>query len=104
MSLNRSEQMVFDYVQAHAEERRFWEYKVQAVAAGAVEEHAAAAELERELWSYFEERSRVASPFRELAAQGLRRVSLRNLAELWLRLWTAPRPKRKAQPEVFGVE
>ena len=102
MSLNPIEQMVFNYVEAHAEERRFWENKVRTAAAGAADEHAAAVELERELWGYFEERSRVAPPFRELAArQGLRRTSLRNLAELWLRLWTPPRPRRTAPPENF---
>ncbi|HTQ30539.1 MAG TPA: hypothetical protein VMI53_04960 [Opitutaceae bacterium] len=102
MSLNRIEQMVFDYVQAHAEERQFWENKVRVTSAGTMDENTAAAELERELWSYFEERSRVATPFRELVAhQGLRRTSLRNLAELWLRLWTQPRPRRKPPPEDF---
>jgi hypothetical protein len=97
MSLNRIEQMVFDYVQAHAEERRFWEDKVRAVAASAADEHAAATELERELWNYFEERSRVAPPFREFfIGKMLQRTSLKNLAELWLRLWTPPRPKPEA--------
>lgn len=104
MSLNHIEQMVFDYVQTHPEEKRFWEDKVRAAAAGTTDEHAAAADLERELWLYFEERSRATAPFLELAArQGLRRTSLRNLSELWLRLW-APRPKRNPPRESFDTK
>jgi len=104
MSLNPIEQMVFNYVQQHPEERRFWEMKVRAAALSTADEHAAAIELERELWTYVEERSRVVSPFREEAArQALRRTSLRNLSELWLRLWTPPRPKTpKSAPEDFN--
>jgi hypothetical protein len=99
MSLNRNEQMFSDYVGAHPEEKRFWEEKVRMVAAGAADGHGAAAELERELWRYFEERSQVVPSFREAAARpGSQRVSLRNLAELWLRLWAPPRPKPKANP------
>jgi hypothetical protein len=69
------------------------------MAAGVADGHAAAVELERELWRYFKERSQVVSSFREAAAhQGSQRVSLRNLAELWLRLWAPPKPKPKANP------
>jgi hypothetical protein len=99
MSLNRNEQMFSDYVGAHPEEKRFWEEKVRVVAAGTADGHAAAVELERELGRYFKERSQVVPSFREAAAhQGTQRVSLRNLAELWLRLWAPPRPKPKANP------
>ena len=52
MSLNRCEQMIFDYVQSHPEERHFWQDKVRDLAAGAPDEHAVAAELEGELWRY----------------------------------------------------
>ena len=93
MSLNRCEQMIFDYVQSHPEERHFWQDKVRALAAGAPDEHAVAAGLESELWCYLEERSRVAEPFRSAAArESLRRTSLRNLAEHFLRMWAPPRP------------
>jgi hypothetical protein len=99
MSLNRNEQMFSDYVGAHPEEKRFWEEKVRVVAAGAADGHAAAVELERELWRYFKERGQVVPSFREAVAHpGSSRVSLRNLAELWLRLWAPPRPKPKANP------
>ncbi|HWA85117.1 MAG TPA: hypothetical protein VG710_02745 [Opitutus sp.] len=100
MSLNHSEQMVFDYVQSHPEERHYWLGKVQKSAAGATDEHAAAARLELELWRYFEERSQVVEPFRSAARrEGLKRTSMRNLAEHWLRLWVAPKPKRRPADE-----
>jgi hypothetical protein len=99
MSLNRNEQMFSDYVCAHPEEKRFWEDKVRVVAAGAADGHAAAGDLERELRRYFVERSQVVPAFREaVAQQGSPRVSLRNLAELWLRMWAPPKPKPKANP------
>ena len=98
MSLNRAEQMVLDYLQKEPDERRHWQGKVEGVSARARDPHAAATELEGELWRYYEERSAVASPFREIAQrEGLRRISLRNLAEYLLRLWapvkTKPRPE-----------
>ncbi len=100
MSLNAAEQMVFDYVQSHPEERHFWVGKVQSTLKQLGDEHAAAARLATDLWHYFEERSAAASPFRELAArQGVRRTSMRNLAEYLLRLWTEPRPKKPRAPE-----
>jgi hypothetical protein len=99
MSLNRNEQMFSDYVGMHPEEKRFWEEKVRVVAAGAIDGHAAAVELERELWRYFKERGQVVPSFREaMERQGSQRASLRNLAEFWLRLWAPPRPKPKANP------
>ena len=97
MSLNRSEQMVFDYIQAHPEERQFWVDKVQKTSARSADGHGAAFVLEDELWRYLEERSAVASPFREEARRdGLQRTSMKNLAEYLLRLWAPPRPKKRA--------
>ena len=94
MSLNASEQMIFDYVQRHPDERHYWVEKVQKTSARSVDDYEAARLLETDLWRYFEERSGVASPFKEVAArQGLRRTSMRNLAELLVRLWTQPRRK-----------
>lgn len=96
MSLNRSEQMVFDYIQAHAEERQFWVDKVQKTSARAGDPHAAVFLLEGDLWGYFEERSGVASPFREQARrEGVQRTSMKNLAEYLLRLWAPPKPKKR---------
>ena len=104
MSLNRSEQMVFDYVQSHPEERHYWLVKVQKTAATTGDEHAAAVRLEQELWQYFEERSQVAEPFRSATRrEGLRRTSMRNLAEHLLRLWVAPRAKKRPVDEAGAV-
>ena len=97
MSLNRCEQRVYDYLQGHADERQHWVGKVQRLGREISDPHAAAHRLEGELWRYYEERSAVAQPFKDAVRhEGLRRTSLRNLAELLLRLWVEPRPKQKA--------
>lgn len=90
MSLNRHEHLLHDYLHAHADELRHWRDVVRREARDAADPHAASLTLERELWRYYEERAQVAEPFRDLARrEGLRRVSLRNLAELLIRLWAA---------------
>ncbi|MES2694535.1 MAG: hypothetical protein V4773_13750 [Verrucomicrobiota bacterium] len=100
MSLNRCEQRIFDYLQKHQEERQYWQGKFQAVAKAAGDDHVAAARLEPELWRYYQERSEVAQPFKDAARfEGLQRISMKNLAELLLRLWTEPRPKKKKESE-----
>ena len=100
MSLNRCEQRVFDYLQIHREERQFWEEKVRGAAKVTVDSHAAAARLDADLWRYYEERSAVAAPFKEAARlEGLKRTSMKNLAELLLRLLTEPRPKKTPAAE-----
>ena len=96
MSLNRSEQRIFDYLQSHADERLFWQEKVRGVAKNVENDHVAVARLEPELWRYHVERSAVVPLFREAArSEGLGRTSMKNLAELMLRLWVEPRPKKK---------
>jgi hypothetical protein len=97
MSLNRSEQRVFDYLQSHLEERHYWQGKFQRLSKTADDERVAIEQLESELWRYYLERSEVVSPFKEAAAvEGLTRTSMKNLAELLMRLWTEPKPKKKA--------
>lgn len=99
MSLNRSEQLVFDYLQTHPEERQHWREKVLAVARQEADPHVAASSLERELWRYHQERSQVTPAFRAEAPLGtVQRLSMRNLAEYLLRLWVAPRAKRRLTP------
>jgi hypothetical protein len=99
VSLNRSEQRIFDYLSAQPDERQFWVGKVQKIAGAAVDDFAAALRLEPELWSYYLERSSVVANFREAAArEGLKRTSMRNLAELLIRLWSTPRPKKRHDP------
>jgi hypothetical protein len=99
VSLNRSEQRLFDYLQSHREERQHWQEKVRVVARESSDGHAACLRLEAELWRYYLERSAVAAPFKEAARhEGLARTSMRNLAELLVRLWTEPKPKAKPVP------
>lgn len=96
MSLNRCEQRIFDYWQGHATERQFWQEKVRAMAKASGDDFVAAARLDAELWRYYEERSAVAPVFKEAARhEGLQKMSMKNLAELILRLWLEPRPKKK---------
>lgn len=90
MSLNRHEQMIHDYFQAQPDERNHWQDRVRSEARHAEDAHTAAVTLERELWRYYEERSAVAEPFLSTARrEGVKRISLRNLAELLLRRWAA---------------
>lgn len=99
MSLNRNEQVVFDYLQGHAEERQYWQDKVRRLAANSSDLHTVAAQLDGDLRRYCAERSAVAVPFREMAvAGGLGRVSMRNLAEYLIRLWTPQRTSRPVAP------
>ncbi len=100
MSLNRTEQTVHDHIVRRPEERRHWQEKVAQLAARAADDHAAADTVAAELVAYCRERACVVAEFRELAGPGgPNRLLLRNLAELLLRLWTVPRPKRRADIE-----
>lgn len=95
MSLNRTEQRLFDYMLKHAEERQYWQHKVQRIAAGEPDRHAAAHRLDAELWHYHRERIGVVPELRDAAGrEGTARTSLKNLAEYLLRLWAPPPPKR----------
>lgn len=99
MSLNRSEQRVFDYLQSQPEERRHWMDKVAGAVRSERDEAQAVLRLEAELWRYYMERSENVPSFREAARrEGPGRVSMKNLAELLIRLWTEPRPKKPAPP------
>jgi hypothetical protein len=100
MSLNRSEQMLFDYVQGQVEERHHWQHKVRGIVAQSAEIAAAVSRIDAELWRYYLERSEVTPVFVEAArSHGLRRTSMKNLAELLVRLWTEPRPKKRQHGE-----
>jgi len=95
MSLNRSEQLLFEYVQGHADERQYWQDKVRQIVQTAGDPHAVAVTLDAALWEYYRERGNVVPIFKQaIAREGLSRVSLRNLAEYWIRVWSVPRPKR----------
>jgi hypothetical protein len=98
MSLNRSEQMLYEYVQGQTEERHHWQNKVRALVAEAPEMPAAIARIDAELWRYYLERSEIVPMFVAAArTYGLNRTSMKNLAEYLVRLWTEPRPRKPAQ-------
>ena len=100
MSLNRSEQRLFDYLQSNRDEGHYWRQKVQSIAARAESEPDGLRRLEGELWRYYIERSAVASPFKEAARhEGLQRTSMHTLAELLIRLWIEPRARRRPAQE-----
>lgn len=74
--------------------------KVQSLSGDEPDPDRIAFRLEAELWRYYLERAAVVPEFKEAASrEGLGRTSMRNLAELLLRLWAKPRPKRDAGPE-----
>jgi hypothetical protein len=99
MSLNRSEQLLYDYMQGQSEERQYWQNKVRAIVTESPEIPAAITRLDGELWRYYLERSDVAPVFVAAArAYGLKRTSMKNLAEHLVRVWTEPRPKSPRPP------
>lgn len=97
VSLNRSEQQLFEYIEANREERQFWEYKVRGFVAQSTVRSDAARLIEGELWRYFKERAGVVPKFQQLVErEGLCRMSMMNLAEYLLRLWV-PLPVKAKQ-------
>ena len=98
MSLNRYEQLLFNYLESHDEEKRFWVARVLEIARRGGRREAQVLDLNRSLWEYFEERSRFESPFREIIIhEGSRSISMLNLSEYLLRMWAPPPPKKQAR-------
>jgi hypothetical protein len=96
MSLNRCEQTVFDYLKGRPDERQYLQDKVRGLVSGSAEISTAVARIDSELWRYYEERSAVVPAFGEaLGPTGPRKTSMKNLAELMVRLWTDPKPAKK---------
>ncbi len=96
MSFNRIEQKLFDYIDTHPEEKRFWVDKTRAIAAARADEFSAAAALDGELRDYYMERAGVVPALAELArVEPAARTSMRNLAEYLIRVWTPPRAKKR---------
>jgi hypothetical protein len=92
MSLNRCEQVAFDYVKTHPGERQYMQDKVQAIVLGSPEIAKAVTRMDSELWRYYEERSGIVPAFREALGPGApRKTSMKNLAELLIRLWADPK-------------
>ena len=103
MSLNRCEQLLYDYVQQHRDEGQFWQNKVRAIVAVSVDIPAAVARLDSELWRYYEERGAVVPVFADAARRfGPKRTSMKNLSEYLVRLWTEPRPRKPASDALVG--
>jgi len=97
MSLNRSEQALYDYIKRHPEERQHFQNKVRAIVAGSSEAPVAVARIDSELWRYFGERSAVVPALHEVVrALGPQRTSMKNLAEFLVRLWSDPKPRKPA--------
>lgn len=97
MSLNRYEQMLFNYVDSNPDERVYWRSRVTELANSKRRREEAVLNLNQMLWEYFEERARFESPFREVAIhEGLQRISMLNLSERLLALW-APGTQGKAR-------
>ncbi len=95
MSLNRFEQILYDYVKGHAEERQYWHDKVRAIVAESIDTPSGVARIDSELWRYYEERSSVVPAFGGTERDpGPRRTSMKNLAELLVRLWTEPKSRK----------
>jgi len=95
VSLNRYEQLLFEYVERSPEERQYWVHKVRVLAESDPSPHLAAERLDGELWRYFMERAPNVSTLKEFTKlQGTARTSMRNLAEYLLRLWGPVKPKR----------
>lgn len=100
VSLNRCEQLLFDYVEKHPEERQYWLHKVRGTATASDSTHLAAERLDAELWRYFLERAAVVPNLKQFARdQGVKRTSMRNLAEYLLRLWGPPKQKKPTPSE-----
>jgi hypothetical protein len=92
MSLNRCEQTAFDYVKTHPGERQYLQDKVQAIVLGSSDIAKAVTKIDYELWRYYEERSSIVPAFSEALGPGApRKTSMKNLAELLVRLWTEPK-------------
>ena len=96
MSLNRYELLLLDYVQAHPDEKRYWKERVLEVDKLPLLREQIVIELNAQLWSYFEERSRHESPFRDIVMhEGTGKISMLNLSEYLLATWPPPKPRKK---------
>ena len=104
MSLNRCEQVFYDYLAGQKEERQFWTEKVRRVSASGDVSAYTVDGLERDLWSAFLERSRMVRPLGDwVRANGASRTSMKNLAEYLIRVWGEPQNKRQSPPTVKTV-
>jgi hypothetical protein len=93
--MNRCEQTIIDYLKTHPHERQYLQDKVQMFVTRSAEIPNAVTRIDSELWRYYEERCAVVPAFREALGPGTpRKISMKNLAEYFVRLWTEPRPAK----------
>jgi hypothetical protein len=95
MSLNRYEQLLFDYIERNNDEKRFWEGRVLEIARQGLRRESLVMDLNSQLWDYFEERARFEACFIDLKFhEGDRKISMISLSEYLLKMWL-PLPKKK---------
>jgi hypothetical protein len=100
MSLNRCEHTLYDYVKGHRDEGQYLREKVHNIIAASLDLPTAVARIDLELWRYYQEREAVVPAFAEaMGTGGLRRISMKNLAELLVRLWVEPKPPKLPHEE-----
>lgn len=97
MSLNRYEQLLYDYIGSWPEEERFWRDRVLEIANGNSRRESAALSLNAELWDYFEERARHETELQQVVSVSRSKLSMLNLAEYLLRMWGPVAPARKTR-------
>lgn len=95
MSLNRYEQLLYDYIESLPEERRYWYDRVLEIERSNSRRAAAALVLNAELWEYFEERSHHEESFSEVVSVGAGKLSMLNLSEYLIRMWGVAKPRKK---------
>lgn len=93
VSLNRCEETLLRYVTDRPDERRFWQARVLECDRGGGPLESRVAGLDRQLRDYAAERGRADPALQDALGNG--QVSMRNLAEHLLGLWTPPRPHPK---------
>jgi hypothetical protein len=88
MGLNRSEELILEYVQKNPDERHHWIGKVQTLSKSMRDKHDLASALEAELRRYYEERTQSVKTLKLLVERnGITRATMRNLAEYLVQIW-----------------
>jgi hypothetical protein len=99
MSLNRCEHTLYDYIKGHRDEGQYLQEKVQKLIAASPDTPAAVTRINLELWRYYQERAAVVPSLAAAMGTGaLGRSSMKNLAELLVRLWVEPKPRKPPPP------
>jgi hypothetical protein len=101
MSLNRCEHTLYDYIKGHRDEGQYLQEKVHNLISTSADIPAAVARINLELWRYYQERAAVVPALAAaMGTGGLGRTSMKNLAELLVRLWVEPKPRKPPAGEL----